>query len=150
DSFTFGASDGSLGSNVATVSITVRAVAPAQLVFAHGTSCDALHVSGADTSFHGAVTSNGGVDVAGSTQVDRLACGSGGHPPERVKPHGAPAAQVEAAAPRDWPVAPPVCTPACSTATADAHRLVTSVGGVPCIAAPAAKWTVTGPLAPGL
>jgi Flp pilus assembly protein TadG len=132
----------------AVATVTTSGSGPAALAFAHSTTdCSAMHISGQPNTFEGAVMSNAGVDTAAANTGQILVYGNQIDTSKCLKLHGGEAnwGTIEADPPRDWPVQPPTCTPACTPATARAGLLVTSVAGVPCKAAPAAKWTVDGP-----
>lgn len=123
---------------------------PAAVAFAKSTdACSAgMHISGQDNHFDGAVVSNSGVDSADSNGGPLLVYNKNIDASKCVKLHGGSNwAQIQTAEPIDWPVPPPTCTPACIPA--NAGKVITSVGGVPCINAGSTFSPTTTP-APGL
>jgi Putative Flp pilus-assembly TadE/G-like len=144
------------GSVSVTTVTTPGADVPA-LMFAKSSTCFAINLNGAGADFNGAVVSNGGVDAPSNNM--------GGGPLITANPPGCGAdlgngnswgAPIERP-PADWPVPPPLCTTAtsapgvnaCTPSTAAAGQQITTVGGVPCTAAPA-NWTINSAPAPGL
>jgi Flp pilus assembly protein TadG len=130
------------------------------LLFAGSPSCapsPAVDLQGSGSRYDGAVVSNGSIDAPSNNM--------GGGPLVYANPPncgvnlgntpswGTPIVQ----APAPWPVPPPVCETAtsppgvnaCNPTTASLNELITTVGGVPCTAAPA-NWTITAAPAPGL
>jgi Flp pilus assembly protein TadG len=117
---------------------------PGALAFARSTACDAIKIVGSNSTFKGAVISDGGADVKETNGGEHLiwnpATGVG-----CLNLHGGTGwARVEALPPRDWPVPMPTLSPA-------PPAKPTSVNGVPCVNQPVPDTlNVTTVLAPGI
>jgi len=134
---------------LSSVNVAAKAVATrfsdgaGSLTFAKSTLCDALKINGANSTFTGAMVSNGGIDAKASNTGEHLVW-SDVAPLACLNLHGGDSGwtRIERAPPRDWPVPMPTLSPAVNP---------TSVNGVPCInQPPPTNLTVSSVLAPGV
>jgi Flp pilus assembly protein TadG len=115
---------------LASVNVAAKAVATrfstgaGALAYAKSTACDAIKINGANSTFRGAVVSNGGVDIKASNTGEHVIWNSF-DAPGCGNFHGGEAGwgKIDQRRSPEWPVPMPTLSPAVNP---------TSVNGVPC------------------